>query len=53
MGGADVVIDAVGAEAAGNAMQSLLAVKLLLQAAPRQRCTGDHSVKKGGISFPS
>ena len=48
--GADVVIDAVGAEAAGNAMQTLLGRKLLLQGGS---ATALHwainSVKKGGI----
>ncbi|CAN5539768.1 hypothetical protein BH20VER1_BH20VER1_01570 [soil metagenome] len=48
--GADVVIDAVGAEAAGNTMQTLLGRKLLLQGGS---ATALHwainSVKKGGI----
>jgi threonine dehydrogenase-like Zn-dependent dehydrogenase len=48
--GADVCIDAVGAEAAGNTMQSLLGRKLLLQGGS---ATALHwainSVKKGGI----
>jgi threonine dehydrogenase-like Zn-dependent dehydrogenase len=48
--GADVCIDAVGAEAAGNAMQSLLGRKLLMQGGS---ATALHwainSVKKGGI----
>jgi threonine dehydrogenase-like Zn-dependent dehydrogenase len=48
--GADVVIDAVGAEAAGNAMQTITGRKLLLQAGS---ATALHwainSVKKGGI----
>jgi len=48
--GADVVIDAVGAEATGNAMQSITGRKLLLQAGS---ATALHwainSVKKGGI----
>jgi threonine dehydrogenase-like Zn-dependent dehydrogenase len=48
--GADVVIDAVGAEAAGNAMQTITGRKLLLQAGS---ATAVHwainSVKKGGI----
>jgi threonine dehydrogenase-like Zn-dependent dehydrogenase len=48
--GADVVIDAVGAEATGNAMQSLLGRKLLMQGGS---ATALHwainSVKKGGI----
>src|SRR5690606_2232999 len=47
--GADVVIDAVGAEATGNAMQSITGRKLLLQAGS---ATALHwainSVKKGG-----
>ena len=47
--GADVVIDAVGAEAAGNAMQTITGRKLLLQAGS---ATAVHwainSVKKGG-----
>jgi threonine dehydrogenase-like Zn-dependent dehydrogenase len=48
--GADVCIDAVGAEAEGNAMQSLTGRKLLLQAGS---ATALHwainSVKKGGV----
>jgi threonine dehydrogenase-like Zn-dependent dehydrogenase len=48
--GADVVIDAVGAEAAGNAMQSMLGRKLLMQGGS---ATALHwainGVKKGGI----
>lgn len=48
--GADVCIDAVGAEAAGNAMQTLTGRKLFLQAGS---ATALHwainSVKKGGI----
>jgi threonine dehydrogenase-like Zn-dependent dehydrogenase len=48
--GADVCIDAVGAEASGNAMQSLLGRKLLMQGGS---ATALHwainSVKKGGI----
>jgi threonine dehydrogenase-like Zn-dependent dehydrogenase len=48
--GADVVIDAVGAEAAGNTMQTITGRKLLLQAGS---ATALHwainSVKKGGI----
>ncbi|HEY5743485.1 MAG TPA: zinc-dependent alcohol dehydrogenase [Terrimicrobiaceae bacterium] len=48
--GADVVIDAVGAEAAGNTMQTLLGRKLLLEGGS---ATALHwainSVKKGGI----
>lgn len=48
--GADVVIDAVGAEAAGNAMQTITGRKMLLQAGS---ATALHwainSVKKGGI----
>jgi threonine dehydrogenase-like Zn-dependent dehydrogenase len=48
--GADVVIDAVGAEAAGNAMQTITGRKLLLQAGS---ATALHwainAVKKGGI----
>ena len=48
--GADVVIDAVGAEAAGNAMQTITGRKLFLQAGS---ATALHwainSVKKGGI----
>jgi threonine dehydrogenase-like Zn-dependent dehydrogenase len=48
--GADVVIDAVGAEAAGNAMQTLLGRKLLMQGGS---ATALHwainGVKKGGI----
>jgi threonine dehydrogenase-like Zn-dependent dehydrogenase len=48
--GADVVIDAVGAEAAGNAMQSMLGRKLLMQGGS---ATALHwainSVKKAGI----
>ena len=48
--GADCVIDAVGAEAAGNAMQTLTGRKLLLQAGS---ATAMHwainSVKKGGV----
>lgn len=48
--GADCVIDAVGAEAAGNAMQTITGRKLLLQAGS---ATALHwainSVKKGGI----
>lgn len=48
--GADVVIDAVGAEATGNAMQSLLGRKLLMQGGS---ATALHwainSVKKGGV----
>ena len=48
--GADVCIDAVGAEAAGNAMQTLLGRKLLMQGGS---ATALHwainSVKKGGI----
>ena len=48
--GADVVIDAVGAEATGNAMQSITGRKMLLQAGS---ATALHwainSVKKGGI----
>ena len=47
--GADVVIDAVGAEAAGNALQTITGRKLLLQAGS---ATAVHwainSVKKGG-----
>jgi len=47
--GADVVIDAVGAEAAGNAMQTITGRKMLLQAGS---ATAVHwainSVKKGG-----
>ncbi|MDQ4140999.1 MAG: glutathione-dependent formaldehyde dehydrogenase [Bacteroidota bacterium] len=48
--GADVVIDAVGAEAAGNAMQTITGRKTLMQAGS---ATALHwainSVKKGGI----
>lgn len=48
--GADVVIDAVGAEAAGNALQTITGRKLLLQAGS---ATALHwainAVKKGGI----
>jgi threonine dehydrogenase-like Zn-dependent dehydrogenase len=48
--GADVCIDAVGAEASGNAMQTLLGRKLLMQGSS---ATALHwainSVKKGGI----
>ena len=48
--GADVCIDAVGAEASGNAMQSMLGRKLLMQGGS---ATALHwainSVKKGGI----
>jgi threonine dehydrogenase-like Zn-dependent dehydrogenase len=48
--GADVVIDAVGAEATGNALQTITGRKLLLQAGS---ATAVHwainSVKKGGI----
>jgi threonine dehydrogenase-like Zn-dependent dehydrogenase len=48
--GADVCIDAVGAEAAGNAMQTITGRKMLLQAGS---ATALHwainSVKKGGI----
>lgn len=48
--GADCVIDAVGAEAAGNAMQTITGRKLLLQAGS---ATALHwavnSVKKGGV----
>jgi threonine dehydrogenase-like Zn-dependent dehydrogenase len=48
--GADVCIDAVGAEAAGNAMQTLLGRKLLMQGGS---ATALHwainGVKKGGI----
>ncbi|RAK69880.1 zinc-dependent alcohol dehydrogenase [Hymenobacter edaphi] len=48
--GADVVIDAVGAEAAGNTMQTITGRKLLLQAGS---ATALHwainSVKKGGV----
>ncbi len=48
--GADVCIDAVGAEAAGNAMQTITGRKLLLQAGS---ATALHwainSVKKGGV----
>jgi threonine dehydrogenase-like Zn-dependent dehydrogenase len=48
--GADVVIDAVGAEAAGSAMQTITGRKLLLQAGS---ATAVHwainSVKKGGV----
>ena len=48
--GADVVIDAVGAEATGDAMQSITGRKLLLQAGS---ATAVHwainSVKKGGV----
>ncbi|WP_266364604.1 zinc-dependent alcohol dehydrogenase [Tellurirhabdus rosea] len=48
--GADVVIDAVGAEAAGDAMQTITGRKMLLQAGS---ATALHwainSVKKGGI----
>jgi threonine dehydrogenase-like Zn-dependent dehydrogenase len=48
--GADVCIDAVGAEAAGNALQTITGRKLLLQAGS---ATAVHwainSVKKGGI----
>jgi threonine dehydrogenase-like Zn-dependent dehydrogenase len=48
--GADVCIDAVGAEAAGNAMQTITGRKMLLQAGS---ATAVHwavnSVKKGGI----
>ena len=48
--GADVCIDAVGAEASGNAMQSILGRKLLMQGGS---ATALHwainSVKKGGI----
>lgn len=48
--GADVCIDAVGAEAAGNAMQTLLGRKMMLQGGS---ATALHwainSVKKGGI----
>src|SRR5688572_11204711 len=48
--GADVVIDAVGAEATGNALQSITGRKLLIQAGS---ATALHwainSVKKGGV----
>jgi threonine dehydrogenase-like Zn-dependent dehydrogenase len=48
--GADVVIDAVGAEATGNAMQSLLGRKLLVQGgAATALHWAINSVKKGGI----
>src|SRR5690606_3630253 len=49
--GADVCIDAVGGDAAGNAMQTITGKKLLLQAGP---ATAFHwainSVKKGAIA---
>jgi threonine dehydrogenase-like Zn-dependent dehydrogenase len=48
--GADVVIDAVGAEATGNAMQSLLGRKLLMQGgAATALHWAINSVKKGGV----
>lgn len=48
--GADVCIDAVGAEATGNAMQSLTGKKLMLQAgAATALHWAINSVKKGGV----
>ncbi|CAN5846916.1 zinc-dependent alcohol dehydrogenase [soil metagenome] len=48
--GADVCIDAVGAEAAGNAMQTITGRKLLLQAGSATALRwAINSVKKGGI----
>lgn len=48
--GADVCIDAVGAEAAGNAMQTITGRKLLLQAGSATALQwAINSVKKGGI----
>lgn len=48
--GADVCIDAVGAEAAGNAMQTITGRKLLLQAGSATAVQwAINSVKKGGI----
>jgi threonine dehydrogenase-like Zn-dependent dehydrogenase len=48
--GADVCIDAVGADAAGNAMQTITGKKLLLQAgAATALHWAINSVKKGGI----
>ncbi len=48
--GADVVIDAVGAEAAGNALQTITGRKLLLQAGSTTALHwAINSVKKGGI----
>jgi threonine dehydrogenase-like Zn-dependent dehydrogenase len=48
--GADVVIDAVGAEATGNAMQSILGRKLLMQGGSATALhSAINSVKKGGI----
>ena len=48
--GADVCIDAVGAEAAGSAMQTLTGRKLLLQAGSATALQwAINSVKKGGI----
>lgn len=48
--GADVCIDAVGAEATGSLMQSLTGRKLLLQAgSPTALCWAINSVKKGGV----
>jgi threonine dehydrogenase-like Zn-dependent dehydrogenase len=48
--GADVCIDAVGAEAAGSAMQTVLGRKLLMQGgAATALHWAINSVKKGGI----
>lgn len=48
--GADVCIDAVGADAAGNALQTIMAKKLLLQGgATTALHWAINSVKKGGI----
>ncbi|QJX46866.1 glutathione-dependent formaldehyde dehydrogenase [Hymenobacter taeanensis] len=48
--GADCVIDAVGAEAAGNAMQTITGRKLLLQAGSTTALHwAINSVKKGGV----
>lgn len=48
--GPDVVIDAVGAEAAGSAMQTLTGRKLLMQAGSATALSwAINSVKKGGI----
>jgi hypothetical protein len=38
--GADVCIDAVGAEAAGSALQTVLGRKVLMQGGRPPRCTG-------------
>ena len=47
--GVDCVIDAVGAEAAGNALQTITGRKLLLQAGSATAMWAIDSVKKGGV----